>query len=93
MTEEAESCKLVNGPVKYSWYMPLQSAVIDRISQTPFNQSLESCVGAVKRILALKDKLNINSSFIHLSTLIKEGETECPVETDLQRQGKEQEGI
>lgn len=43
--EEAESYKSVNGPVKWSRYMPLQDAVIDRISQDPFNHTLRVVMG------------------------------------------------
>lgn len=71
--------------------MSLQDAVIERISQGPFSHSLESYIEAIKRILWLKDKVNINSPSVYLSTLFMKGETECPVESDPQRQGKEQE--
>lgn len=71
--------------------MSLQDAVIGRISQGPFSHSLESSIEAIKRILWLKVKLNINSPSIDLSTLFMKGETESPVESGLQRQGKEQE--
>lgn len=71
MTEETDSYKLGNGPIKGSCYMSLQDAVIDRISQGSFIHNLESYLEAVKRILWLKDKLNINSAPDPVLTLAK----------------------
>ncbi|XP_036062820.1 UDP-glucuronosyltransferase 3A2-like [Onychomys torridus] len=73
--------------------MSLQDAVNDKISQGFLIHNLESYLEAVKRIFWLEDKVNINLAPVHLSTVVKEGETECPMKRDQQRQGKEQKDI